>query len=354
LFLLIIAAACAVPEPDTIAAAKVSSTHEGSVQVSSLADLTKLSEITMITGDLTITDTSLETLEGLGHLTEVGGFLVVADNRQLASIKGLKSLSIVGRNLVIESNQSLSSLEGLNALSSVGGLRVAYNTDLTDLDGLSSLSSIGWTLDISGNYSLKSIAGLAQVTTVPGPLFIDSNRNLASIEGLGAISHAGGVQVSGMSELTDLEGLRGLKTIGRELVLDDNDKLVNSKPLDQVQRLGGLSNNEPKPATPVVQGGPYPDRWVEEATRRAGRNVCLGLVYADGCKKTRTGVVVVEVTLNDKGRVGGLKEVSNSITTEPKVVWDCLEKTLLENWVFHPPQGSTNVLELSFTFSDKC
>ena len=350
-----LAVACATPEPEP-PLPEASSPYVGSVAISGLADLTKLGEVTVISGDLRIANTPLEVLQGLDHLREVSGSLILEENSQLTTIQGLKSLTRVGRDLIIESNQSLRSLEGLNSLSSVGGLRVAYNTDLTDLNALSSLSSVGWMLDISGNYSLKSIGGLAQVTTVPGPLFVDSNRNLASIEGLGAITHAGGVQISGMSELGDVEGLRGLETVGGELVLDDNDKLENAEALGKVKRVSRLqvTRNDalakpgwlktieynsllvrqndlfpdqqaeggpsPMPATPpVLQGEPYPERWIEEARRRAGQNSCVGLIYADGCEKTRTGVVVVEITLDDQGRVGGLKAVSSTISVEPEI-----------------------------------
>ena len=66
-------------------------------------DLSPLSSITRITGNLLVTDTGLTSLDGLQGLTSIGGSLSVPRNRILVSLDGLQSLTSVGGNLIIGS-----------------------------------------------------------------------------------------------------------------------------------------------------------------------------------------------------------------------------------------------------------
>src|SRR5690606_16971465 len=92
------------------------------------------SNCTQILGDLyisTITD-----LSPLSNLTSVGGSLYIYNNPNLTNLDGLSKLTSVGGGLDISNNSNLTNLDGLSKLTSVGGyLYIAFNSNLTNLDG---------------------------------------------------------------------------------------------------------------------------------------------------------------------------------------------------------------------------
>jgi hypothetical protein len=162
------------------------------------ADLSRLSCVERITGELSIVDTTLQDVTGLESLKAVGG-LSIRDNPALVSLRGLDHLSAVDVGLFIMRNESLVELAGLESLETVGeSLIVEENPSLRDVAGLSSLVSVvdalnvisgGPLLRFSNNAKLGSLRGLARLKDVAGTLDVCGNPALSELS-LGGNMHA--------------------------------------------------------------------------------------------------------------------------------------------------------------------
>lgn len=160
-----------------------SATSQGSVEVSSAADLAALRGKSVIEGDLTIMSFPGETLQGLESLALVKGKLLIFGNRNLTNLRGLENLEMVEGRLSILSNPALKSLSALKKLRAVKeGVGITSNPVLTDL--LPKGLRIGETihnrkgfLQISKNRSLRDAVAqaFARACTLEGRVTIESN-----------------------------------------------------------------------------------------------------------------------------------------------------------------------------------
>ncbi|MCC6462378.1 MAG: hypothetical protein IT260_18065 [Saprospiraceae bacterium] len=226
-----------------------------------LPNLDGLGKLSSITNILSIgSNPSLTNIQGLQQLDSIGG-LEIRDNKKLNSLQGLESLRFVGNaravtgaglqvslsiqdnplltnlsgldnlntvvgGLLISGNPNLSSLQGLGNLSSAGGLGVAYTNYLTDLNGLDKLSGLGnkWVSPYGGalylveNWGLTNLQGLEKLDSVGGKIIVESNRELASLNGF-QVRHAGGLSIAGNDKLPGLAGLESLEEIDSALIL---------------------------------------------------------------------------------------------------------------------------------------
>ncbi len=134
-----------------------------------ITDLNPLSPLTAVGGFLLIRNNqSLSSLNGLQSLSTVnegngGNGLLLLSNTALTDISSLSNLTTVGGNLTIQGN-NMASLVGLENLSSIGGnLSITDNDLLTDLTSLSNLTSIDGALTINLNDLLTSLSGLENI-----------------------------------------------------------------------------------------------------------------------------------------------------------------------------------------------
>jgi len=72
---------------------------------------------TEIKGDLTIQGSDIDDLSPLSTLTSVGGDLKILFNPSLTNFDGLNNLTSLGRDLVIKYNNSLTNLDCLSNLT---------------------------------------------------------------------------------------------------------------------------------------------------------------------------------------------------------------------------------------------
>jgi hypothetical protein len=131
----------------------------GDLAISSsvITDLSRLTGLREVAGDLDIIDNSaLTNFEGLSSLTSVGGGISIRNNPLLKSTKGLSSITTLRGSLVIGNNKSLTSLEGMTNLFSVGGLFIYKNASLKDVQGLAGIVSVLGTVMIEYNSSLAT------------------------------------------------------------------------------------------------------------------------------------------------------------------------------------------------------
>ncbi|WP_437735549.1 leucine-rich repeat domain-containing protein [Sorangium sp. So ce1335] len=230
-----------------------------------VTDLSPLECLTTIDGNLTISDNpALRNLDGLRSLEEVAGTIMVSENPLLESVAGvavkahtwyvahnasleslsgfeeveagvlwleanarLANLSALGNlrqgAIMLIDNDALTSLEGINA-SQLDGLRILRNDGLVSLKGLEALESVG-ILELEENQNLSSLEGLEKLRTADN-LRLWVNENLSSLEGLESLVHVGFLDIAGNAELADLTGLTSLESLG-SLNVSSNPALVS-------------------------------------------------------------------------------------------------------------------------------
>jgi hypothetical protein len=119
------------------------------------SDIEAVSRCRSISGDFIIADTpNIITLEGMENLVSVGGVLEIRSNVVLQSLVGLQNLRSVGRVNFLYNN-SLNNLNGLEELQNVGSdLNISNHPLLSNIHGLVGIQSIAGDLQISANISL--------------------------------------------------------------------------------------------------------------------------------------------------------------------------------------------------------
>ncbi len=232
---------------------------------SSITDLSGLSQITSVGGDLLVQGTDALSLSGLENITSVGGNVGIYFNNALPSLAGLTQLSSIGGYLAVVNNTDLTDLTGLNSLTSTseifiqenpdllnlngltgisslsGGLFIKENPVLASLSGLDNLASVGTYLGLDGNVKLTSIAALGSLTSIGTDLFIDSMLALSSLAPLSSLTTLGGsIFIEKNPLLTSLSGLSGLIGVSGDLYIGENAGLTTLSGLDNV--LGILGN----------------------------------------------------------------------------------------------------------------
>ena len=104
-----------------------------------------------------------------------GSLNIFGDVSTVANLEGLRHVT---GDLTIM-NSFLETLEGLQGLERVDGdLVISYNPDLMTLEALAKLIEVNGTLDISYNDKLSSLAGLTGIQKVNGNLVLTENGNL--------------------------------------------------------------------------------------------------------------------------------------------------------------------------------
>ncbi len=166
----------------------------------------------------------------------------------------------VARRSVVLQGSQITDLAALACLTQVRGDLVIRSSALTDLDGLDHLVRVDGDLVIRDNPGLASLRGLGGLTHVGGTVRVVSDR-LASLDGL-ALQQAGGLwlttprleSVAGLSRLEQvggaldlghthalrsLTGLESLRTVGGDLVVASHASLVDVRPLSRLEAVGG-------------------------------------------------------------------------------------------------------------------
>lgn len=147
-------------------------------------DLESLEECTSISGNLEVPAeaTEIADLSGLTNISTVEGDLIIAGSN-LKDIQGLSSLTSVGGKLIV-SMPNLTTLQGLQNLQSVGSLYIDECLALTDLDGLGSLVAVEDDLSIYNKTSgvLTGLGGLSSLTSVGGTITLFNIQNVSTCE----------------------------------------------------------------------------------------------------------------------------------------------------------------------------
>lgn len=207
---------------------------------SNVTNLTPLSTITTVTGNLTIYYTNVITdLNGL-NISSVGGNININQNAALTNLAGLENLTSVGGDIYISYNSSLTNLEALESLAAVNNIWIGASPGLTNLSGLESLTSVSGDIEIGGNAALTNLVGLQNLTSVGGYLSISMNDALTNLEGLeGLTTITGNLYISNNHVLTDLHGLENLAKINGKVDIQASLSLKNVDGLASLSAVGG-------------------------------------------------------------------------------------------------------------------
>jgi hypothetical protein len=111
-----------------------------------LTNLDSLSNLTTVTGDLDIINTTLSNLDGLANVSSVRGSLFLRDNDALSNISGLSSLNPVGGDVHIYYNVVLTSIDGFSSLTQVGGDLMVHDNPVlcqSSVDAFAAGATIG-------------------------------------------------------------------------------------------------------------------------------------------------------------------------------------------------------------------
>ncbi len=194
-------------------------------------DLSDLSCIFEVDGDVRISSPSLASLAGLGNLERVGGDLdlsssLIRDTTALSALESVGGTIGLGRLDLLESIQ-------LPALAAAGALYVGYNPVLTRIE-LGPVARLRGLL-IHNLPALREFGGRLALGTLDD-LEIRETPLLAAVSSLG-LESADRVYVAGTG-LQDLAILDGLASVG-ELEVASNAEMRSARGLGELRTVGG-------------------------------------------------------------------------------------------------------------------
>lgn len=226
-----------------------------------ISNLDGIKKLTEVGTDLYIGSTTVENLDALANLKNVGGSIkiqgnlllteidflneiaeinsdvVIASNRSLNEISGFRNVTSINGNLEIRNNESLETISGFGQLNSIGGL-LRFNSliSVMDFSGFTSLSSIGGDMEINIT-SIPDLSGFSSMTNIGGSLIIRTNVFLENVDGLASLSfiqgdlvidnNASALNNNFTDGLKNLNGLISLNTLGGDLTVTSNKLLTD-------------------------------------------------------------------------------------------------------------------------------
>src|SRR5690606_11280849 len=173
-----------------------------------ITDISGLSNILTIDGNLEVLNTQLTSLEGLSSLASIGGNIYTEYNSELLDFFDHELTSLNGH---LETWDQLENLSGFSTITHLDGLTIGH-TSITNMDGFNSLSTIGsYGLNFYYNWVLNDLSALNILTTIGGPLLLVSNDELQDLEGLNnIISINGELNISNNWGLSDISALSNI------------------------------------------------------------------------------------------------------------------------------------------------
>lgn len=285
-------------------------TSPDSGEPSNITDISGLSSLSYVSGDLNISSNVLTTLNGLQNITEIGGLFIlsyndslkevnalsslrkigdilqIGNNPQLINIDGFSNLNIVRGSIIIFSNHSLTSIgdafenlesalnisisqtmfesiDGFNSLSNCDNIDLNHNDQLESISGFNSLQS-GKNLSISLNENLQSINAFSSLTSVDEFMLVQPGTISSPVISINAFLNLTTiVNVLGIRGLanTDINFISNVQTVGNNLNINYNENLSDLCGLNALisnNGLGGgfyVSNNLYNPSIQDILNG---------------------------------------------------------------------------------------------------
>jgi hypothetical protein len=196
---------------------------EGDLEIDDRTDLDELRTVRLVTGTVRIGQTqTLEDLNFLECLEEVGANLLIGANEGLRTLHGAARLEQVGygdlssgHGLFISNNPNLVSLAGLDSLRFPRIVSIYDNPSLAELS-LPTVESV-WSLRIGGcRQDAEDVPALGE----------GNNASLVEINGFQSLENVSFLEISGQASLTSIAHLGALAQAGT----DFNDITIQYNP----------------------------------------------------------------------------------------------------------------------------
>ncbi|MBI1933415.1 MAG: hypothetical protein HYS24_12850 [Ignavibacteriales bacterium] len=193
-------------------------------------------------GNVILTTQSEVNSFGSENYVNISGNLKIS-GLDINDISSLSTLNFIGGDLFISDNSLLSNLNGLNGIVTINGnLKINNNAALTDLDGLTGITSVNGYLYINNNSALSSLLGLLNISSINGYLELSYNNALLNLDGLGGITSIGGyLTIASNTIITNLDGLNNILSVGADLSITTNPELSNFCGLYNLLNSNGLT-----------------------------------------------------------------------------------------------------------------
>lgn len=201
-------------------------------ETSDLNDLSMLSRLVRVRGDLKILETALVDLQGLENLRGIEGDLHISSNDELTSITQLSGMEEINGILTFDHNPLVTDLSAFDGLAGINDLRVSQNTGLESLFDMSNVQDLA-RFYINGNNGLRSLNG-------PSPariesLWISHNHVLNDLKGLENTTQINRLVIQANNRLRSVEGLDNLSSLTDSLVLRSNPELIDLNGMGYLQ-----------------------------------------------------------------------------------------------------------------------
>ena len=216
---------------------------------SDITDLTPLSNMTHITGNLRIQQNGqLDNINALNNLQSIGGYFSVNNNDQLTTLGDFSALQTIGEYFAVWKNSNLSSLGDFSALQSIGGFfNVNRHAELTTLGDFPDLESIGGFFSVWQNSNLSSLGNFPILQSTGGFFNVQSNEQLPALGNFPILQSIGGYfNVDNSNKLTSLGNFSSLQSIEKYFEVSNNPELTSLGNFSSLQFIGEyfeVSNN---------------------------------------------------------------------------------------------------------------
>ena len=240
--------------------ARNTNTFDGNVTIgssgfsSNITDLTPLSNLTHITGNLTVQrNDQLVNLTGLNNLQSIGGNFIVTSNERFTTLGNFDSLQSIGGNFIVNSNDSLTTLGDFPDLQSIGGyVSVGSNDILTTLGDFPDLQSIDGSFSVRVNRELTTLGNFPALQSIGGSFSMFDNNQLDFLDNFSALQSIGGSFVMARNKrLTTLGNFSNLQSIGGYFSVWDNDTLTSLGNFPALMSIGIGRAHVPSSHSPV-------------------------------------------------------------------------------------------------------
>lgn len=198
-------------------------------------DLTVMPPLRVVAGKLSLKGTSLESLDGLQRLEQVGR-LYILGFPALEHLQGMDNLRRVDGTFELRHLAGLQNFRGMESLESVGQLAVDNCDGLQNLEGLEGLRSIDESLSITGSDAIQDLSGISGLEYVD-ILTISANNNLTSVSGAHSLRSVGKLGISSNPRLRTLDGLSQLECVHGDVHIGYNDSLPEEEVQAFLQRI---------------------------------------------------------------------------------------------------------------------